>query len=255
MGRYKFYDIDEVEIYDIDDNTFKLLEDVGSIESEIIERSFTSGAIFPGIQRDESKELTFSFQLNRGDENDFRDYFNEFIHYARNARFLRDTTNSIQTEILLVEKAASFEDGGWNKGAGITVSFSQLTPYWQDIAYIETTALAQTNYQAVISNAGWVSTPPIITLTANTIINEFYVKRVEGNKGIFIKDLQFGNLGLTEYVLDFGAGTAKLGGIDRANLIRKSTGWFDLLVGNNTIQIVTSASCDILIQLKRRFYI
>lgn len=257
--RYKLVDIVGNE-FQIDDDTFRRLEDASKIEADIIERSFKAGADFPGIQRDESKEMTFQYSLNSREEQLYRDYENEIRKQLRKTRWIRDTINNIETEVILTEAVIAYDDGGFNLGSVINITFVQLKPYWQDIDPTIIRESGISSQSILIENIRYIETPTIITLQALepcpkfSIINTSEDPELDG-QGIVVQDLQFGTIGLDTYIIDNGAGTSELNQADRKNKIRAGTGFFNLGVGRNRLDFVLAGQCGIRIEYKRRYYV
>lgn len=257
--RYKFIDSSGIE-YQLDDDTFKRLEDASTIEVDIIERSFKAGADFPGIQRDQSKEITFQYNLDRIGEQLYRSYENNFRKWLRKTRRIRDTINNIETEVLLKEPVITYDDGGFNLGSLNTITFVQLKPFWQDVSatIIQDSGISSQSF--LINNTGYIETPATITLQALELCPKFQIintcddPELDG-QGIVIQDLQFGSLGLDTYIIDNGAGTAELNMADRKNKIRQGTGFFNLGVGANRLDFTLQGQCAITIEYKKRYYL
>jgi len=241
--------------FTIQDETIKVIDTDFDIDLETVERSYKAGADFPGIQRDASKELTMIYDINYANEQSFRAYYNTLTQKLRSARQLRDTINNMETDILLQNLSISYDEGGFNLGAKITVSFQQLIPYWEDTVYTTVSASGIGTTQIIASNAGYIDTPPIITLTALEQVNKFSIRILETGAGILIRDLQFGLNGLNTYIVDNKEGTSELNQLNRADKIQSGTGFFDMQVGTNTFEIISSGDMLIEIKYKRRYYI
>ena len=248
--------LEDGSTYNIVDNTFKRLEDASTIEVDIIESSFQAGAEFPGIQRDQSKEITFQYNLDRSEEQLYRTRENSLRMKFRQTRYIRDMINNIETAVLLKENVIAYDDGGFNLGSVNTVTFVQLKPYWEDIDYsIEGDTGAISNQIITIDNDGYVETPSIVTIRAIEAVTRFSVKLLQNGRGIIVQDLQFGTSGLDTYIIDNGTGTVELNQIDRKNKVRAGSGPFNLLVGRNDIEITSMGQIIVQIKWKRRYYL
>ena len=129
MYRYTLIDIDGNE-FEIQDETFKLESKSFSVELDIIERTFQAGADFPGIQRDKSGVLNFTNDVNKSDEQIFRNTKNTLIQKLRNTILIRDNINKIETDVRLQEITVNYDIGGYNLGTtGNTISRHCLTPW------------------------------------------------------------------------------------------------------------------------------
>jgi hypothetical protein len=257
--RYRLVDVNGT-VYEINDDTFKRLEDGSTIEVDIIERSFKAGADFPGIQRDESKEMTFQYALNRSDEQLYRSYENNFRRNLRRGRWLQDTINNIETAVLLREHVIAYDDGGFKLGSLNNVTLIQLKPYWQDIDFTVLEDSGASERTFTIINDGYVETPSIITLRALEACPKFQIVNSTNDpdldgQGIVIQDLQFGTLGLDTYIIDNGDGSAELNAADRKNKIRQGTGFFNFAVGTNVLDFTLQGQCAINIAYKKRYYL
>jgi len=254
-NRYKLYNINNELLCTITDQSLKVLDTEFPVEVEIIERSYKPGADFPGIQRDESKELVFTYDINYQSEQDFRNYYNLLSRNFRATRTIRDDINSMTTDVLLNNQSVTYDEGGFNLGAKVTVTFVQLTPYWEDAAFTTLTASGIGTTQIVGINNGYIDTPPIITLTALEQITKFSIRILETGDGILIRDLQFGINGLNTYIIDNKEGTSELNQLDRRDKIKSGTGFFDMQVGSNTFDIQSNGNMLIEINFKKRYYI
>lgn len=254
-NRYILVLEDDTE-YNLYDETFKRLEDSSTIEVDVIERSFQAGAEFPGVQRDQSKEITFQYNLDRREESLYRARENELRRLFRATRKIKDMKNGIQTDVLLREHVITYDDGGFNLGSVNNVVFIQLKPFWEDIdPFVEGDTGAISNQIITIDNTGYIETPPVILLQAMEQVTKFSIVLLQNNQGIVVRDEQFGTSGLNTYIIDNSAGTVELNQIDRNNKVRPGTGPFNLLVGKNDIEINSTGQMITQIQWRRRYYI
>lgn len=253
MSRWVFVDIDLNETI-IDDDTFRLVGEDQPAESDIVERSHQAGAENPGIIRDTSKALEFEYIINFATEVEFRDYVNEFLYNARKAVYIKDTDTSRQIKVNYEDHENGYIPGGFRKGATNSLSFTALTPYWEDISF-QTASQTGDSLSFSITNTGWVIVKPILTITASVLTTKFSFRVTETGRGILINDLQFGALGLTEYIVNCVEGTSELNGISREGRIKGGTGFFSLPVGSSTVEVELTASATVKIDYKRRYYI
>ena len=254
MIRYSLIDSND-NTYDIDNKSFKLLSDDFDIEVDIVERSYQAGADFPGIQRDASKELTFQYDINLPDDSSFRDEINLITQKFRSTVKIWDKKLNLTTDVLYASQSIQYDEGGFLRGAKINVTFTQLTPYWEDKDFNTEIQSGLTAGIITINNAGYIETPAIFTIVADGNITKFSLRITETGDGIVIKDLQFGTVGLDTYIIDNSEGTAELNQILRNNKIQQGTGFFNLAVGINTIEFIANGSAQIQAQWKRRYYI
>lgn len=254
MIRYRLVDING-EHRDIDDSTLRRTEDTSTIEVDIIEKSFKGGAVFPGVQRDESKEIQFIFVENNQDEQLYRNYENNLRLWLRKTRWIQDLINNIETEVLFKENVIAYVDGGQHLSSDNTITFVQLNPYWQDIDYQIEQESGISSGELVINNNGYLETAPIIELEALEPCSKFAIKVRETGKGIIIQDFSFGVNGQNTYIIDNSEGSAELNQVDRNNKIQLNTGFISLPVGINNLEFTFNGSCTVLVKWKRRYYL
>lgn len=259
--RYQFIDINgaayNIEAFDepvLNDDEIKT-------DVKVIEKTFRDGAVFSGIIRVMSKDIEFEYnQINNNDAS-FRSAVNMMILWAKKAVKVRDILLNIETPILFSGIKINYDKGSFLRSAKIRMNFKRTLPYWEDINYTQynismpsggTSGVIET---VSITNNGYSEVQPIITLTAQELTTKFFFHIPSTNEGMYIKDLQFGMLGLTEYVINCNEGWVKLSGNRRNNMIQNDTGFFNFPVGTFDLDYQFNGDCDILIQFKERYYI
>lgn len=259
--RYRFVDINN-NTYDIDafDQPVPKSDDIKS-DIKIIEKTFRDGGVFSGILRIMSKEIEFEYNLEKNNDTDFRSEINNMLVWARSAVKIRDIILNLETSILFSDIKISYGIGGFLRDAKVKLTFKRTNPYWESLDYIQynialpsggTSGQIQT---ISIINNGYTDTPPIITLTAQELTTKFLFHIPSTNEGIYVKDTQFGNLGLTEYIVDCTQGYITLSGNKRNNMIQNDTGFFNFPKGTFDLDYQLNGDCDINIKFKERFYI
>jgi hypothetical protein len=254
MSTYILIDEDDNE-FTLDDETYKLLSDSFEVEVDIVERSFRAGADFPGIQRDVSKELVFSYDLYLQNQTTFRTTVNERTKQFRKAVKIKDTDNSIETEIRYSGTAITYDEGAQHHVARIDVTFIQLKPYWEDLTYTQVTDTGTGTINLPIANTGYTDVPSLITVTAIVATTQMSFRVISTNEGMVIKDLQFGSVGLNTYTIDNINGNIELGDTNRNEKIQSGTGFFNFPSGNTTLQVETNGQVTVLVKYKNRYYI
>lgn len=254
--RWAFVDEDD-NIHTLDDYTFTMLSEESQIEVNIVERSFRAGADFPGQKRHKSRELTFSYNINKGIEQDFRDYENEMRYQLNKAIKLRDTVREVETLIELSSVTIEYDEGGFLHGATVTITLIMLQPYWEDIIETSVYEYSTTGTSKELDNSlGYIETPVIIVLTANAPCSSISFRNDETGIGIRIEDLAFGVLGNDEYTIDMKEGFVYLGDEERNNRIADGSGFFNLEPKlSNTITFDLNGNCDVEFKFKKRYYI
>lgn len=254
MIRYQLID-ENNNTWNLDDNTFRLLDDTSNIEADIIERTFTAGADFPGIQRDQSKVLTFNYSVNKPTDAEFRAVRNEQRFWFRKTRKIRDIILNTEVSAILESDSFQYDDGGFLRGGQGSVSFRLLKPFWQDVDWIVESDTGLSSGFMTINNTGYIETPPYITVIALEDVPKFSVRVLETGNGFLLRDLQFSSDALNTYIIDCDEGTAELNGISREDQFQAGTGFFNLQVGTNTLEIASRGQISIEIKWKRRYYV
>jgi hypothetical protein len=254
MIRYKLIDILDNE-YGLDDKTFKMIDDSLTTEADIIQRSFRAGGVFVGQQRDTTKNITFIYDVNEPTDILFRQKLNRLLLEFRKTVKIKDTILNIEVDAIQTDHQISYDEGGYFRGARCSVTFEFTSPYWRDVDYEVVTDTGFTSGSISITNDGYIDTPLYITLTALDACNKYSLRVRETGQGILVRDLQFGISGLNTYIIDTKEGTIELNGISRADKIKAGTGFFNLQVGYNTIDILSTAPLLVEVKWKRRYYL
>jgi hypothetical protein len=252
-------------LVDEDDNTFNLdshiflrNNDEFKLDIDLEPRTFEDGSIFSGKKRMEAKEMTFGFTKNFDNDSNYRDYFNQIIYQFRKAVKIRDIILDIEAVIDLSQFSISFATGSFLRVSDNEVTIILKDVFWLDVDYTEIningSAPSTSGSQAIV-NSGWAPTKPIITLTANTGASIIFFVVDETNQGIKIYDLQFGNVGLTEYIINCEEGYISVGGIRRNENIQNGSGPFEFPVGNSTLTYDINGDVDIKIEYKNKVYL
>lgn len=252
--RYVIIDKDDNE-FEINDDTWTRPNDAFDIEVDIIEKSFRAGADFPGQKRTMSRELEFTYDHNKGNDDDFRSRINELMLEFSKAVKIRDDILNLETDVIFKGKNIQYSTGGLYRGASIIATFVQPIPYWEDLSFTEVliTNTAQSNFS--MTNSGFVESPPLITITATQTFSEFSLRVTETLQGVVIVEPQFGLVGLDQYIIDCKDGTFELNGLDRKASVQQGTGPFLLPVGDSTVEWKANGRADVSIKFKKRFYI
>jgi hypothetical protein len=241
----------------IENGSLQKPEDSFSIDNDVIERSFTDGAIIPGESRGTSKELILNVAINNQSESAYRDIVNNLFYWCRKAVTIRDTVNNIETDVRISELPIEYDEGGQHLGSTVSFVFIQLIPFWKDVNFIEVSENLSLSNQLVIDNDGYYDTPAIFIIQTDQEIPKFLIKMQETNLGIGINDLNFGKVNLQTYVIDNENGEALLSTILRNDRIISGTGFFFLRRGTNTLNVTTwlNRDIDFTVRYKRRFFI
>ena len=237
----------------------QLQRDSGNIDLDIIEKSFTPGALFTGDRRAESKNITFSCLIAKELEADYRQEYNDYVNYASRAAYIEDLDNDTRINVeFLSHVDVPTNETGTILGAGrIEISFKILTPFWEDLTEIEEN-VSGTEFTTAINNSGAADTPATFEIAATSLCDLIQIFITAPVRGIEIQDLAFGSSAdLDDYIINNQEGQALLGDdqIDRTSRISNGSGFFDFSVGNFTLNFVFSSAVTVVIKYRRRFYI
>lgn len=255
--RWRLVDIDD-NTFDLDEGIFLVNNDSFKVDLDIEERSFLDGGIFDGISRMETKEMEFKFTKAFQSDSDYRNYFNEIIYEFRKAVKIQDIINSIETEIEFAEFSITYDVGAYLRESENSILIYLKNVLWETISYTTVSIVGSspaTSGTQALTNNGWVTIYPIITLTANSAANNIFFVIQETDKGIKIIDLQFGNVGLTEYIINCLNGFITLGGLKRNENIQSQSGPFSIPIGSSTLEYDIDGDVDIEIKYKEKYYI
>jgi hypothetical protein len=248
--------------FTLNHGSLQILDDSFPVETDVIERSFTDGAIAPGESRATGKELSFKVDINEPTEQAYRAVVNNLFYWIRKAVILRDTINNIETDVRVLEKSITYDTGGFLHGSVVNWTFQQLIPFWRDVAWQEESENVSLSNVLVLENDGYYDTPAIFILNTDQEIPRFLVKELNTNLGIGIADLNFGKVNLETYVIDNENGEALLGsgetgGVLRNDRILSGTGFFFLRRGTNNLQVFTwqDRDVDFTVRWKRRYFV
>jgi hypothetical protein len=265
MTRYRIIDINAA-YFDIDSSaignglheSFMLNNDSVQADVKIIEKTFRDGGVFSGNIRLKSKEIEFSYYTTAKTDALFRAEINPLIFWCRKAVLLQDLANNLETTILFDTYDIKYEEASHLRLAKITITFKRLTPYWENstnTVYNISGSTSSNSGTLSITNNGWLPTQPIITIDAHELTTKILFHVLSTNEGIYIKDLQFGLTGLSQYIINNIEGTIKLSGNKRNNMIQQDTGFFEFPVGTFDLDYDLNGDCDISIVFKERYYI
>lgn len=232
---------------------------IGSIDLDIIEKSFTPGAVFNGERRSISKSITLSMLITKQAEADYRQEYNDYVNYASRAEYIEDTDNDIRVRVELLSHIdkPTYETGTILKTGRVDLVFKVLSPYWEDLNETEVTG-SGSEFAKLINNSGAAETPAIFELSTTSACELIRIFITSPSRGIEIQDLAYGTSStLYDYIINNETGQALLGDdqIDRTRRISSGSGFFDFPVGSFTLNFKFSVSVDVTIKYRRRYYI
>lgn len=250
------------QIIDSLGNTFDLnypdlfvSSDVMQSDIKIIEKTFRDGAVFAGIMRIKSKDIDFVYAQYDTTDTTFRTAINQLASWCKKAYTIKNVTLSIQTNVVFDSIDVTYEQGSLYRYAKATFKFKRLNPFWENSTatnYTIAGVAGGTSGTISITNNGWFEVLPIITLDAAELITKIIFHIPSTNEGMYVKDLQFGLSGLTQYIIDNTQGFIKLGGYKRNQNIQQGTGFFQFPIGTFDFYYMVNGNAAISIDFNER---
>ena len=246
--------------YDISTNfdTLGIVKDGAVLDLDVVEKSFTPGAVLIGERRISSSNITITVQINESTDTEYRDILNDLIYYCTSTEYIEDTDNEIRTRVEFKDykENPDSEVGTVMRGSTIEMSFVQLEPYWEGDEISDSFTSADTTFP--ITNPGYLPSPPIIEIETSSACNAFLMWITENQQGMEIQDLNFGVTStLLNYKINNKTGKTLLGDneINRNEKIRLNTGFFEFPVGTFNFNYVSSISTDVTITYRPRYFV
>jgi len=239
--------------------SIQVIRETGDIDLDIIEKSFTPGALFSGDRRAQSKNIGFSFLIGKKTEAEYRQEYNDYVNYASRAEYIEDMDHDIRIKVeFLSHIDRPTSETGTILGTGrVELSFKILTPFWEDLTEI-TNNVSGTEFTTAINNSGAAETPAKFEIATTSLCDLIQIFITDPVRGIEIQDLAFGSDStLDDYIINNETGEALLGDdeIDRTSRISNGSGFFDFPIGNFTLNFKFSVSVNVAIKYRRRYYI
>jgi len=262
----------EYQLKDKDGNTFSLngdlvttplkdswtpQDDNFSYDNKIIDRSFLPGSSLIGEKRLMSRPLTMFMNLTFPESADFRDSMNEILFWLNKTVSIIDVKNAAEIEVTIDTIDITYDTGSNKLSSDNSFNFTALTPYWKALEVVEETATAAADIieEIAVTNNGFLKAFPVITLTAAIATDNVQIYITADNTGIQIQDSAFGTSGNLEMVIDCEQGLVSIGDTDRNVSIVPGTGFFEIPVGSDIINVLSSETIDVKIEWKERSFI
>lgn len=258
MADYTLVDIDD-NTYDLPDNIVIPDDEKIDSENQVVERSFRDGAVFTGILRIKSNEITLNFPSYDTTDVGYRTLVNNIVAQSIKAVKLRDNTRSIETDIVYDSVKLKWESGSYLRFSDNSITFKRTAPYWEDIAYTSTSipgTPVQTAGSFVITNNGFAEMPIIITLSSPAgLVPEMIFFVTENNQGITIEDPAFGNNVLDIFIINTKTGICTLNGNKRSQYITANTGFPNIPLTSGTFNYTIDGNVGFVVKYKARYFL
>lgn len=227
-----------------------------SFDNRIVENSSLPGSVKLGKTRVQARELVINFSRANSVEADFKTEENTLIEFLSRTVLLVDKTNDLSTSVAVSKYDADYEVGSRPLSSENAIRLEMLDPFWRALtADNVASAIALGTTDVAITNSGFLPAPPIMTFTTTVVVTQLQIYVNENKEGIQIDDALFGTVGFLTLIIDCDNGTIDLVGLDRTISILPGTGYFDLLVGAQTLKVVSTATCNLSLDFFKRFYI
>lgn len=233
-------------------NSLARSQDIIDLSFDTIEKTSLPGSIQTSLKKLSSKELTLSSEFAIPEQSQYVSWVNELIYNLQKAQYLK--IDSKKTKVVFSKLVASYSAGSQHLSGSIDIDFFLLDGFWEDII-IETIPPLVVNSTGlqVINNTGLLSTPPIFTLEATSLVNS--VKIQVPGKQIIITDNNFGTVGFEIMIIDMNQGKVTISNFDRTKNIVPGTSYFPLSVGENQVTYTVNGTVTIDVTYTNRYYI
>jgi len=239
-------------------DTLTQSEDDFQYSNKVIENSYLPGSTLVGDSRLQARDLTLSVTIVNEESNAYRATVNELLAKIGSTCCIIDATNNIQIKVAPSRSTISYVEGALKHLSTNEFMFTMLTPYWEGISteVLTGTAFADTILEVPVINAGYLSTPPVVKLVTTAPVDNVQMYLKSNSYGIQIEDDLFGTSINTEMTIDCNLGRVSVGDIGRNASIVEGTGFFNFVVGSDTLNILCS-DVDVAysISYHKRYYI
>lgn len=228
-----------------------------NIESNVLERSFGDGGLDTGKKRRTTKDYSLNFEVLHKNNVDFRLYINTLEYNFYKAKYLRNSTLSIDLPVLAKKLTVNYEKGSEFHYAYVELNFVALTPYWQDENFTEIIVNNVTAGTVQINTSlSFISLPLIFEITALNPGDSIRIRDNTKGNGIAVKDELIGLNDLNFVVIDNENGKILLNTIDRSNKLEANSGFFNIAEQSLIeLEYQFSFNADFKIKYKNRVYL
>ena len=223
-------------------------------EIKLSEKSYLPGAVLLNTPRCTSGDLSLRYVRANDNDDTFRSAENNLLNWLSKAVYLVNVTKGIKTRIECDAHTIRSEEGALFLAGKQNMSFKQLNPYWETIADFTGESVGA-HILLDITNDGFLPTQMDFTLETAHICNTITIKNNTTGYGIIIQDSSFGNGALTHYYINNTTGLTYLEDVLRVANIQQGTGFFDLAVGENSVEITTPVPVTMDYTFKKRYFL
>ena len=263
----------EYELKDKDDNTYSLNGSAVSIDlkdtwtqggdtfeydNKILDKTFLPGSTLVGSSRLTGRSFTLEVTRTNSSSSDYRTELNQLLEFISRTKYLVDITNNMEIEIVAEEASVEYQQGSLKHLSSNKFEFIALTPYWQDLTEdtVTGTASADTIAEVAVNNQGFLTSPPIITLETTAAVNSIQLYLSSSSVGIQVDDNLFGTSGNLTMIINCINGEVTIGTVNRNDSILEGTGFFGLIVGSDTLNILAAdEDVDYTIDFYKRYFV
>ena len=263
MIEYAIRDVDDVELILNDsavkqpvEGSVRLGADIITYQNRIVENSALPGSVKLGKTRVQSRQLTIMFSRAETTDVLFRAAENAVAEFFSKAVSLVDKTNNLLVPIAVLDYRINYDEGSRLRSSSNEIVLELLDPFWRNLTATNVPGtIVEGTTDIAITNDGALTSPPVLTFTTSVVVNQLQIYVNENKEGIQVNDALFGTAGNLTLVIDCENGTIVISGSDRINSILAGTGFFDLIVGAQTLKVVSSAACTLSLDYFKRFFV
>ena len=264
MIEYQLKDSDD-NLYDINGDSVTLAlkgsftqgEDSFSYDNRIVERSFLSGSALIGDKRLMQKGFTLSFSSANSDSGLYRMEINTLLSFINKTVAIVDVTNDMEIKVTAETMNIGYDSGSLKHSSDNSIDFVALTPYWESLTADSENGIADADVikEILVNNEGFLVAFPIITLIATVPTDDVQIYINSTNTGIQILDSSFGTAGNLTMIIDCSEGLVSINDLNRNVNIVPGTGFFEIPIGSDTINILSNETIDVAVEWQKRFFI
>jgi hypothetical protein len=238
-------------------SSFSQGSDNFTYDNRIVERSFLPGSALIGDKRLMARQFTMMLNSANPIDATFRADVNELIYWLNKTVAIVDNEHNIEIGVTIDSIDIDYSPGSTKLASDNTFTFTALTPYWSSLTSSQATATAaaDTIEEIDVDNTGYLPAYPVITLTATVATDDVQIYISGSNTGIQIQDSLFGTTGNLTMVVDCKQGLVSINDLDRNASIVPGTGFFEIPVGEDVINVLSNEAIGVIINWEQRYFI
>ncbi len=228
-----------------------------TFDNKIVERSFLPGSQHIGHSRLQSREFKLTFERVNDDLSSYRIESNQLISFIQKTAYIIDVTNNMELRVVVRSMDIDYLQGSLKKYSTDTFSFIALDPWWTDLTKDTLTgsSISNTIEEISLNNLGYLETPIVITLVATVATDDIQIYLTSNSYGISLSDSLFGTSGNLTMIINCETGNVTIGNVNRNASIDEGTGFFNIPIGTDKLNILANESLTYTIEYYKRYYL